>query len=124
MVRAAFRLMGAERMLLISDTMRAAGLDDGAYTLGGLDVRVSGRRAELADGTLAGSVTDLMDCLRCAVSFGVPPADAVTAAAVNPTRALGVDADYGTLDVGKYANFCLLNEDFSLRQVFFRGRAV
>lgn len=121
-VRAAFHLMGAERMLLISDTMRAAGLGDGDYALGGLAVRVSGSRATLADGTLAGSVTDLMSCLRHAVSFGIPLADAVTAAAVNPAHALGIDADYGTLDAGKIANLCLLGSDLTLRRVIFHGR--
>lgn len=123
-VRAAFRLFGAERMLLISDTMRAAGLGDGDYILGGLAAHVAGDRATLADGTLAGSVTDLMECLRRAVSFGVPLADAVAAAAVNPARVLGVDADYGTLDAGKVANFCLLDETLSLKRVFFRGQPI
>ncbi len=121
-VRAAFRLFGTDRMLLISDTMRAAGLGDGDYALGGLAVRVSGSRATLADGTLAGSVTDLMSCLCHAVSFGIPLADAVTAAAVNPARALGIDADYGTLDVGKVANLCLLGPDLTLRRVIFHGQ--
>ena len=62
-VRATFEMMGEDRMILISDSMRAAGMPDGSYTLGGLDVNVVGNRATLAsDGAIAGSVTNLMDC--------------------------------------------------------------
>ncbi len=124
MVRALFRLVGAARVILISDTMRAAGMGDGDYTLGGQAVHVTGNRAVLDDGTLAGSVTDLMACLKTAVSFGIPVADAVTAAAVNPARVLGIDGDCGTLAVGKLANIAVLDEDLTLRAVFLRGRAV
>lgn len=120
-VRSAFRLFGADRVILISDTLRAAGMPDGRYTLGGQEVTVRGPRATLADGTLAGSVTDLMAGLRNAVRFGVPLRDAVKAAAVNPARALGLYDRFGSLDPGKEANIAVLNGDLSLRAVIFRG---
>ncbi len=123
-VRALFRLMGTERTILVSDTMRAAGLGDGDYTLGGQAVYVTGNRAELADGTLGGSVTDLMACLKNAVSFGIPLTDAVTAAAVNPARALGIDGDYGTLKPGKIANVVVLNASLEPELVIFHGKPV
>lgn len=120
-VRAVFKLFGPERVILISDTMRAAGMPDGAYTLGGQDVTVRGPRATLADGTLAGSVTDLMACLRTAVSFGIPLRDAVRAAAYNPAKVLGIDDWAGSLEPGKTANVAVLNPDLTLRAVLFRG---
>ena len=123
-VRATFRMMGRERMLLVSDTMRAAGMGDGDYTLGGQAVHVTGSRATLADGTIAGSVTDLMACLRTAVSFGIPLADAVTAAAVNPAKVLGIYHRVGSLDVGKDANLAVLDQHLELRAVLFRGQVV
>ena len=122
MVRAVFKLFGADRVILISDTMRAAGMPDGQYTLGGQDVTVHGARATLADGTLAGSVTDLMSCMKTAVSFGIPLWDAVKAAAWNPARALGIDAWAGSLEPGKAANLAVLNADLSLRCVLLRGK--
>ena len=70
------RCSAAKRVILISDTMRAAGMPDGDYTLGGQAVKVKGKYATLADGTMAGSVTDLMSCMKTAVSFGIPLADA------------------------------------------------
>ena len=123
-VRAVFRLFGPERVVLVSDSMRAAGLSDGCYWLGGQQVDVSGARATLLDGTLAGSVTDLMGCLRNAVAFGVPLADAVRAAAVNPAQTIGVFDHFGSLEPGKAANLVLLGPDLLLRSVFYRGKLI
>ena len=120
-VRAVFRLFGPERVVLISDTMRAAGMPDGDYTLGGQDVKVKGKFATLADGTIAGSVTDLMSCMRTAVGFGIPLADAVRAAAVNPAQVLGIYGRYGSLEPGKMANIVVLDSGLNVRDVFFRG---
>lgn len=120
-VRAVFRLFGPERVILISDSIRGAGMPDGQYTLGGQDVTVRGPRATLADGTIAGSVTDLMKCLKTAVSFDIPLADAVRAAAFNPAQALGIDGEYGTLDVGKRANIAVLSVSLDLVAVFKDG---
>ncbi len=117
-VRAAFRLFGSERIVLISDSMEAAGMPDGSYTLGGQSVRVSGERAELSDGTLAGSVTPLFDCMLKAVSFGIPLEDAVRAAAVNPCRSIGIFDEYGSIAVGKRAALLALERDtLRLRRV-------
>lgn len=124
MVRSAFKLFGADRVVLVSDTMRAAGMPDGPYTLGGQDVTKKGSNACLADGTLAGSVTDLMDCLRTAVSFGIPLADAVRAAAVNSARAIGIYSRYGSLDAGKRANVVLLDRDLKIKAILFHGKVV
>lgn len=123
-VRAAFKMFGARRMLLVSDTMRAAGMPDGQYTLGGQAVTVRGNEATLSDGILAGSVTDLMSCMQLSVSMGIPLADAVTAAAVNPAKVLGIYGRVGSLEPGKLANFCILDESLTLKAVFFRGERV
>ena len=123
-VRAVFKLFGADRVVLVSDTMRAAGMADGDYSLGGQPVAKKGKYATLADGTLAGSVTDLMDCMRTAVSFGIPLADAVRAAAVNPAQSIGIYSRCGSLENGKWANVVLLNRDLSIRNVMFKGKIV
>lgn len=120
-IKAAFKLFGADRVILISDTMRAAGMCDGQYTLGGLDVTVRGARAELSDGTIAGSATDLMKCMKTAVDFGIDPETAVRAAAVNSARVLGIDDLYGSLERGKIANIVILRPDFEPERVIFRG---
>ena len=123
-VRATFKMFGSDRVVLISDTMRAAGMTDGTYDLGGQEVTVKGPLATLADGTIAGSVTDLMACLKTAVSFGIPLADAVRAAAVNPAKAIGIFDRVGSLEAGKRANVAVLGPDLELRAVFFHGKQV
>ena len=124
MVRSVFQLFGAKRVILISDTMRAAGMSDGAYTLGGQDVTVKGKLATLADGTIAGSVTDLMSCMKTAVSFGIPLEDAVLSAAVNPAKAIGIYSRVGSIETGKLANLAVLDEDLELKAVIFKGEVV
>lgn len=123
-VRATFKMFGPDRVVLISDTMRAAGMSDGEYDLGGQNVIVKGPLATLADGTIAGSVTDLMACMKTAVSFGIPLADAVRAAAVNPAKAIGIYSRCGSLEPGKRANLVILDQTLEIKDVFFRGEPV
>jgi len=122
-VRATFKMFGDDRIILISDSMRATGLEDGEYTLGGQKVYVSGNRATLEDGTLAGSTTNLLACMKQAVSMGIPLESAVKCASVNPAKQLGLYDNYGSLTPGKYANIVLLNKDLSLNKVILKGKA-
>ena len=127
MVRLAFRLFGKERMVLISDSLRAAGMPDGTYPFGGQEIEVHGNRATIAGHpeTLAGSVTSLMGCLRQAVKFDIPFHDAVRACTLNPAQAIGIDDRCGTLDEGKEASFILLDEkDLSVRAMVFKGQRI
>lgn len=127
MVRLAFRLFGAERIVLISDSLRATGMPDGRYPFGGQEIDVHGNRATMAGHpeTLAGSVTSLMGCFRQSVSMGIPLADAVRACSYNPACAIGIDNRAGSLDIGKEASIVLLNrDDLSLRSVIFKGNLV
>lgn len=122
-VRATFRMLGEDRIILISDSMRATGMPDGEYTLGGLAVTVKDRQATLtSDGTLAGSVSTLMDCLRYAVKhMGIPLATAVACATVNPAKCLGIYDQYGSLTPGKKGNVVLLNQELALMTVIKEG---
>lgn len=126
MVRAAFKMLGEDRMILISDSMRAAGLSDGRYTLGGLDVDVKGNRATLvSDGALAGSVTNLPDCMRVAVKeMDIPLETAVACATINPARSLKIDDEYGSISVGKKGDVVLLNKDLTLKMVIKDGKII
>ena len=121
-VRATFQLFGDDRVVLISDSMMATGLPDGEYSLGGQAVTVTGNRATLHDGTIAGSATNLLDCLRTAVhKMGVPLGSAVKAATGNPAKSIGIYGAYGSIDAGKFANLVLLGSDLHLEKVILRG---
>lgn len=127
-VRATFRMLGSDRIILVSDSMRGTGMPGGLYTLGGARVRVAGRRATLADvgnDTLAGSVTNLMDCLRIAVKeMGIPLEEAVACATVHPAKSLGEYGTYGSISPGKKAHLVLLDQELDLRAVIKDGKRI
>ena len=77
---------------------------------------------QLHDGTIAGSATNLMDCVRSAVRMGIPLGQAVQAASTNPARALGIEHDYGSLEAGKLANVVLLDDELNIHTILLRGR--
>ena len=102
-IRLTYRLVGAERLCLVSDGMAATGLGEGEFWLGKQKVTVKGHEARLPGGSLAGAVTDIRTAFFNAVAFGIPPLDALRAATLNPARALGIDDTLGTIEVGKSA---------------------
>lgn len=111
-VRTAFKILGDDRIIFISDSMMATGLGDGDYSLGGQEVKVTGNLATLKDGTIAGSVTNLMDCMRTAVlEMGIPIESAVKCAAVNPAKRVGIYKSCGSITPGKLANLVLLRKE-------------
>lgn len=112
-VRAAFHMF-PERIVLISDSMRAAGMEDGTYDLGGQQVTVQGKLATLADGTIAGSVTNLFAGMRTAISFGIAAKDAIAAATMNPAKSIGIYDQAGSLTPGKRADVLLVDADWNL----------
>lgn len=125
-VRTTFKIFGSSRIILISDSMRATGLEDGNYSLGGQEVKVVGSLATLADGTIAGSATNLMDCMRTAVlKMGIPLEAAVRCAAVNPAKSVGIYDRYGSITSGKAADVVLLRkEDLSVSRIILDGQVL
>ena len=116
-VRAAFKLFGADRIVLISDSMRACGMPDGDYELGGIPVIKKGREAKQQNGTLAGSVTNLYECMKEAIKIGICAEDAVRAAAYNPVASIGLDHIYGVIDEGRAAGALLVDRKWNLRML-------
>ena len=120
-VRLAFRLFGAERMVLISDSLRCCGMPDGEYELGGQAVFLKDGLARLSDGTIAGSATNLYDCMRLAVSFGIPKEDAIRAASYNPARQIGALKEVGSIAEGKIADFVICDAELNRKEVYLAG---
>ena len=123
-IRMAFSLFGATRIVLISDALRCCGMPDGTYELGGQAVYLKGKTCTLADGTLAGSVTNLFDCMCNVISYGIPAEDAVRAATYNPACALGLESEIGSIAPGKCADFVVCDEDFNRKAVYIDGALV
>ena len=122
-VRMAFRLFPG-RICLISDSLRCCGMPDGEYELGGQQVFLQGGIARLADGTIAGSATNLFACMRRAISFGVPEEEAVTAATLTPAREIGADGQVGSLEEGKLADFVVCDRELNALSVWLGGERI
>lgn len=120
-VKLMFQAVGSERMVLISDSLSATGLSDGTYELGGQAVYVRDGKATLEDGTIAGSTTNLFDCMCRAMSFGISEADAIFAATRNPAKSIGIYEEVGSLVPGKAADFLIVDDNYNLKTVCING---
>jgi N-acetylglucosamine-6-phosphate deacetylase len=119
-----WRAKGDRRIVLISDSMRAAGQPDGDYDLGGQTATVCNGRATLADGALAGSITNLADVVRNLVrTVGVPLESAVRMASSNPAESVGAGHRKGFLAPGHDADMVALDGDLAVLQTIVRGAA-
>lgn len=125
-VRTTFKMFGDERIIFISDSMMACGLLDGQYSLGGQDVTVRGNLATLTEnGAIAGSVTNLMNCMKNAVqNMNIPLESAIKCATINPARAIGMEHAYGSLEEGKLANVVLLDKNLNICRIIKEGTVV
>lgn len=118
-VRMLVALYGDERVVLISDSISGTGLSDGEYTLGGQAVTVKDGVATIANGDIAGSTVTLFECVRRAISFGIPEESAVKMASENPARMMGLNK--GKIEVGYDADFIIVDNDFNLVRAIARG---
>ena len=107
---------GIERSVLITDATAAAGMPDGTYQLGPIQVEVKDGKCTM-DGKLAGSVLTMDLAVRNVTQFaGWSLQHAVRAATLNPVRAAGLPPAYGTLAPGAEANFVVLSPDGEVRR--------
>ena len=120
-VRMAFRLFPG-RICLISDALRCCGMADGSYSLGGQEILLFGGVARLTGGTIAGSAADLYQCMRRAVSFGIPREQAVWAATALPARVIGRESETGAIADGRAADFVICGGELEPEAVYLGGK--
>ena len=122
-VRMAFKLFPG-RICLVSDALRCCGMPNGQYELGGQEVFLEGNVARLADGTIAGSATNLYDCMRKAVEFGISKEQAILSSTIIPARQLGRGEEIGSIAPGKLADFVVCTADLEKMAVYLEGKAL
>lgn len=118
-VKMLIKIFGEDRIILISDSMRATGLGDGEYSFGGQRVIVKNSTALTEGGNLAGSTSTLFDCVKAAISFGIKEESAVKMATENPARLMGLSK--GKIEVGYDADFIIVDDSFNLIRAIARG---
>ena len=121
-LRTAFQVLG-DRALVISDSMRANGMPEGEpFDLGGQMVTVREGKATLADGTIAGSVSNLHQEVKNLVRFGIPLEQAVKAASLIPARSIGLEEEIGSIAPGKRADLVVLDENLDIVAVYHENQ--
>lgn len=122
MLELIYENMGSERIILITDGMRAKGLQDGEYDLGGQSVTVAGGKATLADGTLAGSVLSMRDAaVNMMKVAGVTIHDIIKMTAENSAKQIGVYDRKGSITIGKDADLLLVDKKFNIKHTICKG---
>ncbi len=119
-IKLLYKAFGVDRMVLISDSMRACGLPDGIYDLGGQKITVKNKVALLDENTLAGSCATLLDCVKKAIEFGIPEKNAFKMASQTPAELL--NANKGHLKIGFDADFIALDENLNLKYTIINGK--
>ena len=118
-IRILYKLFGPDRMILISDSMRATGLPDGEYEFGGLKIDVTNKTARTSDGALAGSTSTLFECVQKAIEFGIPECDAFKMASQTPAELMNLKK--GCIKEGYSCDLIILNNKNEIDTVIIKG---
>ncbi|MFF2753345.1 N-acetylglucosamine-6-phosphate deacetylase [Psychrobacillus sp. NPDC058041] len=125
MLKLIYKIIGPDRMILITDSMRAKGMPNGKYTLGNQEVTINGNEARLENGVLAGSVLKMNEALKRIYRLVHPPVeDLVKMSSSNAAHRLGIFERKGSIKVGKDADIVLLNDEFEVIYTFCKGELV
>jgi N-acetylglucosamine-6-phosphate deacetylase len=118
----AFKMFGPDRIMIISDTLRACGMPDGIYDAAGQISIIKDGIARLENGQIAGSITNLYECIRRVMTFGVPEEDVIRAATYTPACALNVQDKIGSIEEGKLADFIVCRNNYAEKAVYLGGK--
>ena len=122
-VEIALKMKGYDKLILVSDSMMAAGLEDGQYILGGQKVIVDDGKPRLESGSIAGSTLNLQKAVYNMVNYlGVSIPNGVKMASLNPAKAINMDEKIGSIEVGKKADLVLFDEEINIKEVYIEGK--
>ena len=123
-VKLMFKVKGADKINMITDSEVGTGMPDGEFSVNGRTLTVRDKKTFTEDGTIAGGTSVLLDGVRNVVTLGVPLADALKTATINPARAAGIDSIAGSLEIGKSADILVLDSQPEIKAVFFAGKRI
>jgi len=123
-VQIVYRCKPPDKIILITDGLKAAGIPDGTYELGELPVVVKNGVCRTLSGALAGSTLRVIDAIQNMMSLGIPFAECLQMATANPARAIGIYNETGSLKAGKLADITVIDRDFHILFVMSNGRVL
>lgn len=124
-VQIALKMKGPDKIVLVSDAIRATGIDDGVYELGGQKIIVKEKVARLENGNLAGSTLNLRIAVYNMVKkLNIPINEAVCMASLSPAKAIGIDKTRGSIEIGKDADLILFDDEINIESVMIGGHIV
>ena len=116
-LRNAFKILGEDRAVVISDSMRGAGLGE----LQAVFVKPNGKYAVLEDGTIAASISNIHREFKNLIEFGIDFKTALKSCTINPAKSINEDKSVGSIAVGKCADLVVLNENLDIEEVYING---
>ena len=122
-IKMIYKIKGADKINMISDSGTAAGLDISGFIVNGVKRYIKDGVVRLADGTIAGSARTLLDGVKNLISSGIPLEDVSKMASLNPAKTLGIDDETGSIAVGKLADLVVLDKDLNVCETFINGKS-
>ena len=122
MLKFAYKNKTAEKLALVSDSVKMAGLDDGDYKLWNETITVAGGKTQNARGGIAGSVITMLDAVKMMLSLGISEVEVSKMASLVPAKILGIEKDYGSIETGKRADLIAMDERGNVEMAIIGGR--
>lgn len=122
MLKLALRCKTSDKLALISDAVSPTGLGDGDYEIWGEKISVVNGKTQNERGSIAGSVITMLDAVRFMLKLGINETDVSKMASLNPARTLGIDKDYGSIEIGKRADLVAIDENGNVQMTIIGGR--
>lgn len=122
MLKFAAETKSPEKVALISDSVLPTGLGDGDFEIWNEKVSVVGGKTENERGSIAGSVITMLDAVKMMLKLKFSPSDVSKMASANPAKVVGIEKDYGSIEIGKRADLVALDADGNLKFVMIGGK--
>ena len=116
---------GEDKIILITDSIEAGGLEDGEYSLGGQKVIVKSNQARLESGSLAGSVMPLNKMVYNFMNnTNLDMRKVIKLASINPAKSIGIDNKKGSIEIGKDADIAIFDKDINCHMTINCGKVI